>query len=43
MELLDHIAGRKKTIIMITHKAQTHFFDTVYHLEKGRLKEAVMH
>lgn len=43
MELLAHIAGRKKTIIMVTHKVQTNFFDTVYHLEKGRLKEAVMH
>lgn len=42
MELLDHLAGKKKTIIMVTHKVQTNFFDTVYHLEKGRLKEAVL-
>jgi ATP-binding cassette, subfamily B, bacterial PglK len=43
MELLARVAGKKKTIIMVTHKVPTNFFDTVYHLEKGRLKEVVMH
>jgi ABC-type multidrug transport system fused ATPase/permease subunit len=42
MEHLAHIAGKKKTIVMVTHKVQTNFFDTVYLLEKGSLKEIVM-
>ena len=43
MDLLDKIAIVKKTIIIVTHKVRTDFFDTVYHLENGRLKEVVMH
>ena len=43
MDLLDKIASEKKTIIIVTHNVRTYFFDTVYHLEKGRLKEVVMH
>lgn len=37
MDLLDKIARNKKTIIMVTHKVQTSFFDTVYYLENGKL------
>lgn len=40
MEHVADIAGKKRTIVMVTHKVQTNFFDTVYHLEKGNLKEA---
>lgn len=36
MDLLDHVAGNK-TIIMVTHKVRTNFFDAIYYLENGKL------
>ena len=43
MNLLNRLADKKKTIIMVTHKiAQRSFFDTVYRLEKGSLHEEVI-
>jgi ATP-binding cassette subfamily B protein len=39
MNLLDHVTERKKTIIMVTHKIPPRYFNTIYHLEKGQLKE----
>jgi ATP-binding cassette, subfamily B, bacterial PglK len=40
MNLLDRLAGKKKTIIMVAHKiTQRDFFDTIYRLEKGKLNE----
>jgi ABC-type Mn2+/Zn2+ transport system ATPase subunit len=41
MELLNNLSDEKKTIVMVTHKVQSNFFDTVYRLERGALKEVV--
>jgi ABC-type multidrug transport system fused ATPase/permease subunit len=37
MDLLNNNPSEKKTIIMVTHKVQTNFYDNVYYLHKGRL------
>jgi ATP-binding cassette, subfamily B, bacterial PglK len=37
MDLLHKISNDKKTVIMVTHKVQAGFFDTVYYLENGKL------
>jgi ABC-type multidrug transport system fused ATPase/permease subunit len=40
LDMLDRLAHQEKTIIMVTHKIiDKHFFDAVYALEKGQLKE----
>jgi ATP-binding cassette, subfamily B, bacterial PglK len=39
MNLLNRMSNKKKTIIMVTHKAPKDFFDGIYNLQKGALQE----
>lgn len=43
LNILEDLANKKKTIIMVTHKLTgASFFDSIYSLEKGKLHEVVM-
>ncbi|HZB13542.1 MAG TPA: ATP-binding cassette domain-containing protein, partial [Chryseolinea sp.] len=39
LDLLNYISRKNKTIIMVTHKIQANFFDSIFHLEKSAMKE----
>jgi ABC-type multidrug transport system fused ATPase/permease subunit len=41
LDLLNQIAGKKKTIIMVMHKAPKGFFDAIYNLQKGTLQQVI--
>ncbi len=43
VKLLEHLAFKKKTIIMVTHKIpDVNFFDTIYKLENGVLHQELI-
>jgi ATP-binding cassette, subfamily B, bacterial PglK len=43
MDLLDQLASRGRTIVLVTHKINNpEFFNTIYRLEKGILTEVVV-
>jgi ABC-type bacteriocin/lantibiotic exporter with double-glycine peptidase domain len=39
MDALNQFSDKKKTIVIVTHKIHTNFFDSIYHLDKCKLTE----